>query len=194
MKKIKYLPLFGAALLALTSCGGTKELTKAQADNLYNETTASAYVVDGTPTPAIDKIYVQEKDPGTSGDLCYAAFADNMLVHMKHYQESAVYNVSTCFFNHDDDNTIALANVFNEDITYTLESKELITHFTGSVTLGAEPNRYSFAMYFTSTFDSVGLFKKSSFNAVVVDEEDPMSGRQTIIKINGSINVNWKLA
>lgn len=188
MKKLKLLPLLGAALLVLTSCGEAGETSQEKAYAYYDYSVAEQYnnnLKDISYGPMVVESNDGIHDPATG----YTYFKNNYLAWF--YDDTASFTPDKCFLKYNDlDATIPIATKFGEEVTYNLEGKRITTHFTGSTTPG-DSDSFSFAMYYTLRYNAVGLIEYGTFDLWGSSPEDTNSGIRTLFKVTGKVVLNW---
>ena len=179
MKKLKYLPLLGASLLALTSCGGANnEISEVKALSLYTLAEAEQYTLANI---------VSNSDIDADIKLM---FQDGVFSNIPEFEAGFVANPLTCFFGQakaDDFKT--LANYFQEFMTYTLDGKSLTAEFTGS----NENEEYGIAMNCSFKYQSAGLLKSAHYTFAYSTDSNH-DGKIESSVYHGDVNLTWQKA
>ena len=184
MKKIKYLPLFGAALLALTACGNSNnEISEVKALSLYQLSVAEQYTLVTEKSS-----YNSDMDPEVK-----ALFEFGIFSNIPEFDESfiAFATPDNCFFGQAKaDSLKTLAGYFKESITYTLDGKSLTAEFTGS----NENEDYGIAMNCFFKYTSAGLIKHAQYTFSYVVDTNGDGKSDSVNVYHGDLTLVWQKA
>ena len=204
MKKIKLLPLLAVGILALTGCNSAgQQISKGKAESLYDgidyndygvshianrNGIDSAFYVD--PDDEYYPVYVNNKKNSTVTDVAGDLKTSDVYSYLQYFHEGEGLDEKDVFFGFADINGEKLATLFKEDVTYTLEGKKLVTHFTGSADLEINGKRYGLAMFYEVNYDRNGFIKTAKFNlAVSTDYNADKNEAGTIMRFKGDLTV-----
>ena len=193
MKKMKLLPLLGAALLALTGCGSSGgEITRKEARKLYNPNDIGGYNVyldtracsfDYGVGPEVLRLKEGTSIEGVTNSVISSGIYEKLYL----FHENPIIASDVTFFNNvDDECAYVLADMFEEKPTYTVDGKKATISFTGSTQMKLNEKNYGFAMYFEAKFSKKGFVTKSSFELVVATDLKDKSA-ETMLRYTGSI-------
>ena len=212
MKKMKYLPLLGVALLALTGCNsGSAEISQAKARSLYDKTTAySSYILDASKTTRSGSFDYKEdgdhhivgpkviklKGNGTEVNYANEDFFNSgyRAAYLQIFEQSFVPDNVECYFNNNDEGFINdFATVLGEKPEYRLEGKVLTVSFTGSSheMFPAAAKKYGVAVNFQAVYNEGGLLSEASYRWALSTDDDG-DGAQTSLVYSGDIHLVWK--
>ena len=208
MKKIKFLPLLAVGLLALVGCGSSdgQEISQGKAESLYENTVVAEFAVSQIDhRNGIDSAaYVEPTDPyypvvvngklksGTTiGDVAAAITTTYVYQYLEYFHENQGLDANDVFFGKADIDSEKLATLFQEKVTYTLESgRRVKAHFTGSMKQDIEDKQYGFAMYYEMNYDKNGFVKTAKFDLVVsTDYNESKKEVDTVIKFKGDLTI-----
>ena len=168
MKKMKLLPILGASLLVLTACNssGGEEITAKKAGSYYNYEAAMEYYCD------MEHSKTKQSFSGVDENMAQEMrnyFATSVFVWLDCFGDNYYPNLQTDFLSeYKVEEYKTFAKFFDEGMEYRLENKQITASFTGS----AHDQKYGYAMYFTATYNKVGLLKKGAYSfAVSYDKE-----------------------
>lgn len=214
MKKMKYLPLLGVALLALTGCNsGSAEISQAKARSLYDKTTAySSYILDASKTTRSGSFDYKEgadhnivgpkviklKGNGTEVNYANEDFFNSgyRAAYLQIFEESFVPDNVECYFNNNDEGFIKdFVTAFGADELpeYRLEGKVLTVSFTLSSheLFPAATKKYGVAVNFQAVYNEGGLLSEASYRWAMSTDDDG-SGPQTSLVYFGDLHLVWK--
>lgn len=206
MKKLRYLPLLGVALLALTGCSSNNEISHKKAQSLYNQEAALAYQLrnsetknslepaseGGAPTEVVAvKGNTEEEKAEKIAQITTRLCLTELYGYLSVYHIEIPDNTSF-FFDANDENFYQLAHFFLEKPTYTLDGKKLTTNFTGSTKTTIEATEYGLAMHFEAKYNKVGLIYESSYELVVTTDLNKTTA-ETVLRYEGSITADWTI-
>ena len=184
MKKLKYLPLLGASLLALTACGSSNnEISEVKALSLYDTSTASQYSLVAEKSSVNSDIDADVK----------ANLASDVFVYLPEFEDTfiAIANPIDCFFGQSKvDSLKELVKYFNEKMTYTLEGKNLTAEFTGST----ETDTYGLAMNYVAKYQKAGLLKSAHYTLSYAVDADKDGKSDSVTVYHGDLTLVWQKA
>lgn len=184
MKKLKYLPLLGASLLALTACGSSNnEISEVKALSLYQFAAAQEYSV------VVGKSSI-ESDIDATVKL---QFAEDVFSKIPEFEDSFVTfaNPSNSFFGQAKVDALKeLAGFFNEKMTYILDGKSLTAEFTGST----QGDTYGLAMNYSVKYQSAGLIKSAHYSFSYAVDENKDGKSESVTVYHGDLTLVWQKA
>lgn len=184
MKKLKYLPILGASLLALVSCGSSNsEISESKAIKLYQLSTAQQYTLVTNKCSSASDIAADVKELFNYGIFSHLPEFDDDFI--------AFANPEKCFFNEDKaDELKSVSNYFKEYMTYTLEGKALTAEFTGS----NNNEEYGVAMNLKFNYSSVGLLKNAEYTFVYALDANKDGKSESVSVYHATVKLAWQKA
>lgn len=188
MKKMKLLPLLGAALLVLTGCNssaGGEEISGKKAGSYYNSEVATLYTFDAENSKH------HEEYTGVTGEVASEMMShfSNVFAYLMAFSDNYYATPQEQFLDqYKVDEYTNLAKVFDESMDYRLEGKKITASFTGS----AHEQNYGFAMYFTATYHPYGLLKSSAYSLAISQDKDGDGKIDYNALFTGELNFVWR--
>ena len=187
MKKYKLLPILGASLLVLTACNssGGEDITAKKAGSYYNYEAAMEYSCDMEHSKSSQKVSGVE-DSIAQEMMGY--FSASVFVYLECFGDNYYPNLQSEFLNeYKVEEYASLAKFFDEGMEYRLENKQITASFTGS----AHDQKYGYAMYFSATYNSVGLLKSGAYSFAVSQDKDGDGKVDYKALFTGSLSFAW---
>ena len=198
MKKIKYLPLLGASLLALAACSsGSNEISRKKALAYYDPDAAIGYFVSDpriqvsalhdTSLVEVVKIHKNTSVEAVTSDVA----STEIYSDLNYFQDAYYPTVQETFFNDYEPLMKSLATFFQEKLTYDLENKKVSFHFTGSTEKEVNDVKYGYALHLEAKFNKVGLLTESKYQLVVTADIAKDGAVDTNLKYSGILKFTW---